>query len=165
MKNRVLWFGIVFFSLVALPLAGGVAGGKARPFKAHSIVYFSTESDPDYNAIMVGQATHLGMFEGRCISFYDENDPEGPSNWGSGVLLAAWTVGIITTKTKIQDNKTFTQLSLQNRTNIGAAVGTYVITGGTGRFLNSSGQGTYIAVIDLTYSNPPEFTFDGTIVY
>ncbi len=157
MKKQVWWLGLVFLALAALPLAGGVGGAKSRPFKAKSVVYITADYGPTYDAVMYGEVTHLGNFQGEFLGIkYFPDGPNGPSNVGSGTLTAAnrdeVTIDMVDYPVYADDY-------------IAVAEGTYVITGGTGRFLHGSGHGSYVGVIDLTYVNPPEFTFDGTIVY
>jgi hypothetical protein len=158
MKKQVLWFGMVLLALAALPLlGGGASAGKARPFKASSVACVTADYGPTYDVVMYGQATHLGKFEGQFLGVqYFPDGPEGPSNVGSGTLTAA-----------NGDSVTIDMVDYpyDSDESIGVAHGTYVITGGTGRFLNALGHGSYIAVIDFTGTNPPEFTFGGTIVY
>jgi hypothetical protein len=158
MKKQVLWLGMVLLTLAALPLLGGGASpGKARPFKASSVAYVTADNGPSYDVVMYGQATHLGKFKGQFLGVqYFPEGPEGPSNVGSGTLTAA-----------NGDSVTIDMVDYpyDSDGSIGVAHGTYVITGGTGRFLNASGHGSYVAVIDFTYITPPVFTFDGSIVY
>lgn len=49
----------------------------------------------------------------------------------------------------------------------GGAGGTFTITGGTGRFSNASGGGTFDALVDLSFptGQPMTYTFDGNISY
>jgi hypothetical protein len=49
----------------------------------------------------------------------------------------------------------------------GEGTGTFTFTGGTGRFANASGQGTFDALIDLSLPSgqPMTVTLDGTISY
>ena len=157
MKKQVLWFGMVILALAALPLAGGVGGSQARPFKAKSVAYVTADYGPTYDVVMCGQATHLGNFKGQFpgIQYFPEG-PDGPANVGDGTLTAAngdsVTIHMVDYPFYMDES-------------IAVAHGTYDIKRGTGRFLHASGHGSYIGVIDLTNLNPPEFTFEGTIVY
>jgi hypothetical protein len=49
----------------------------------------------------------------------------------------------------------------------GGGAGTFTVTGGTGRFANATGQGTFTASIDLSFSSdqPMTSSIDGTISY
>ena len=148
---------MVLLALAALPLAAGVKAGKARPFKAQSLAYVTADYGPTYDVVMCGQATHLGDFKGQFLGIqYFPEGPYGPANVGDGTLTAAnrdsVTIHMVDYPAYMDEN-------------IAVAEGTYAITGGTGRFLNASGHGSYIGIVDLTYLNPPEFTFDGTIVW
>ena len=149
---------MVILALAALPLLGGGASkGEARPFKAKSVAYVTADYGPTYDVVMHGQATHLGKFEGQFlgVQWYPEGE-DGPANVGSGTLIAA-----------NRDSVTIHMVDYLFYMDESLAVchGTYDITGGTSHFSNASGHGTYIAVFDFTGANPPEFTFDGTIVY
>jgi len=148
---------MVFLALAALPLAGDVGGSQARPFKAKSVAYVTADYGPTYDVDMDGQATDLGNFKGQFLGIqYFPEGPDGPSNVGSGTLTAANgdSVTIHTVDYPYDSDES-----------IGVVHGTYVITGGTGRFLNASGHGSYVAVFDFSYITPPEFTFAGTIVF
>lgn len=158
MKKQILWFGMVLLTLAALPLLGGGAStGKARPFKAQSVVYVTEDRGTEYDAVMYGEAAHLGKFAGQFfnIQFLPEG-PDGPANVGSGTLTAA---NRDTVTIDMMDYLAYMDES------IAICDGTYDITGGSGRFLNASGQGSYVGIVDFTGANPPMFTFDGTIVY
>jgi hypothetical protein len=156
MKKQVFWLGMVLLALAALPLAGGVGSGKARPFKAKSIVCVIDQAANPYEAVMYGQATHLGKFVGQFPSIQFSDAPEGPANEGTGILIAAngdsVTIHMVDYLVYMDES-------------IAVCQGTYDIAGGTGRFLNASGHGSYTAIVELTNANPPEFTFDGTMVY
>ena len=163
MKKQVLWFGVVILALVALPLLGGGASkGKARPFQAKSVGHITADYYPEntYDLVMNGQATHLGKFELPLLGIlWQPQGPRGPWNVSSGTLIAANGDSV-----NIHMEDYFHHFD----DSIGAVLhGTYVITGGTGRFLNASGTGSYIAIVDVIHFNPPitTFSFDGTIVY
>jgi len=166
MKKQVLWFGIVLLALAALPLLGGGASkGKARPFQAKSVGHITAEyltaDSYTYDFVMNGQATHLGKFELPLlgIQWLFPVEPPDPANISSGTLIAANGDSV-----NIHMEDYFHHFD----DSIGAVLhGTYVITGGTGRFLNASGTGSYIAIVDVIHFNPPitTFSFDGTIVY
>jgi hypothetical protein len=49
----------------------------------------------------------------------------------------------------------------------GGGAGTFTVTGGTGRFANATGQGTFTASIDLSFSSdqPMTSSIDGSISY
>ncbi len=148
---------MALLALAALPLAAGVKAGKARPFQAKSIVYITEDRVTEYDAVMYGQATHLGKFKGQLLGIqYFPEGPDGPANVGDGTLTAAKgdsvTIHMVDYPAYMDESVAVVQ-------------GTYDITGGTGRFLHASGHGSYIGIIDLTYLNPPEFIFDGPIVY
>jgi hypothetical protein len=157
MKQRVMWFGVLLLALAALPLAGGVSGSKARPFKANSIVYVTEDRGADYDADMYGEATHLGKFEGQFLKVqFLPDGPAGPANVGSGKLTAA-------NGDKVNLDMVDYLVYLDEF--IAICDGTYVIQGGSGRFLNASGHESYVGIVYFSNFNPPEFTFEGTIVY
>jgi hypothetical protein len=160
MNKRVMRFGLVLLALATLSLAGGV-GGKARPFKAESRGYITADYWFTYDFFMSGHATHLGRFECQFlgIQWLFPEEPGDPCNIADGTLIAANGDSV---NVHMEDYYDHFDDSLG-----AVANGTYVITGGTGRFLNASGTGSFIAIIDVFSSDPPEtsFTFDGTIVY
>ncbi len=162
MKKQTLWFGMVLLTLAALPLLGGGAStGKARPFQAKSVGYIVADYGSTYDFAMDGQATHLGTFgcQFSGIQWLFPEEPGDPANIADGTLLAANGDSV---------NAHMEDYFHHFDDRLGAVVyGTYVITGGTGRFLNASGTGSYIGIVDVIHYNPPitTFTFDGNIVY
>jgi hypothetical protein len=163
MKQQILRFGVVLLVLAALPLAGGVGTGKARPFQARSVGYIladNTEINGTYDFVMNGQATHLGRFELQLLGIlWFPEGPEGPMNVSSGSMIAANGDSVNIHMVDYFDH-------FDDSLGV-VARGTYAITGGTGRFANASGTGSYIAIVDVIHFLAPitTFAFDGTVVF
>ena len=133
MKKQVLCFGILILALAALPMAGAVAGGKARPFKAASVGYILVDYGNTYDFVMNGQATHLGEFELQLLGILWLNpvNPGDPANVSSGSVIAANGDSV---NLHMEDYFDHMDPSL------GAVLyGTCVITEGTGRIGPPSG--------------------------
>ncbi len=130
----------------ATPLSADAAP-VARPFSGSAQGYITGQIPPNGLFLeMSGQATHLGQFTREEYAFIGADG----SVVGTIVFTAAngdelW-VDIDGAFTSAMDIE-----------------GLYIITGGTGRFQNASGQATFHAYTpDFSYA---EVTFDGTVSY
>lgn len=152
MSRRSRIYSVVFPAIVAgswspARLCAG-EGGPARPFRGTAVGGITGVVPP--NEIVVestGTATHLGRFTREEHLFLD---PDGISFTGTIVFTAA------------SGDELWLTLDGQF-TSPTTAIGSYEITGGTGRFRDAAGAASFVAV--LGDGGRVEVVFDGSIRY
>ena len=140
-----------------LPLSAAFAkkseGGNVKPMKGEFVGTWQSEyaGDPDATDVGNGQFTHLGLSSFSGVLTTDWTSEFIGSVTGTMPLTAAngdkLYIGIAGTQT-MDSSYTFSDF-----------VGTYAITGGTGRFVGASGAGTITAHLTINW---PEWK-DGDI--
>ena len=142
-------------AFAALALVGAVGQGFAaeRPFKlsGQGTLLFNPEVTPSGPFTAAGHATHLGAWENLGNITFVEIGP--------GLLAAD---GDVTFWAANGDRLEMALEGVLDR-NTGRATGTFVITGGTGRFTDA--EGTLRMVLDQAPDGSFAFTLDGGIDY
>lgn len=148
---------------LGLTLAIGLAGARekqARPFHAEGTGtwdnIFKGLYAPPANFAGSGTATHLGKMtqSGTLVLDLPDANLVFPG-YGSVTFVAA-----------NGDSVSFDYEGLLNGVT-GEGIGTFTLTGGTGRFAGAGGGGTFDALIDLSLPSeqPLAVTLDGEIRY
>lgn len=135
----------IIAALAQLPWTPAVSADEMLKFEARLAGF----ADPEFNKDgtisntenAVGQATHLGLFTWESAELAVPVDPNTLHVTGSFTMTAANGDQIVGTyeTTGTVDWETFT----------GFFIGTYWVTGGTGRFAHATGTGTIIGVGNL----------------
>ncbi len=146
--RRSISAGLIALATIALGLMPILASADEGAFKAQLTPYSAIVINPsEVLGYLAGNGTDLGTCTAVATTQYSEDYSAG---WGPVVLTAA--NGDLL-------NLDFAATLNPDRT---AWVGTYTITGGTGRFLNASGTGNLDVIIN--YTSPPTWRFDGCIL-
>ncbi len=150
----------VVLSVVVSP----VAAQNSRPFKGRVVATWD-------NVLAALPPTSLARFNGTSQMTHMGNAAQSGTLTltpnGSPVLFPGQ--GSVTITAANGDTVTFDYSGILKILNpaTGEGAGTFNITGGTGRFANASGGGTFYAVIDLSQSpnQPMTVVLDGQISY
>ncbi|HVQ42020.1 MAG TPA: hypothetical protein VMS54_07435 [Vicinamibacterales bacterium] len=130
--------------MLAVTGSGAVLANQAVPFKGNGTNSFTGGSGNTVTASGSGQATLLGEYtRTEALTFT------------SPVDFTGWVVFVAANGDELRCDMTGQFVSATG------AVGTYVITGGTGRFANATGQAEFRA--SLTSPGTFDVTFDGTV--
>lgn len=156
--RRARLFGLPLLLLAVAWVATAVAAD--RPFKAR----VSATWDNIFLALVAPPAS----FQGGGPVTHMGNTAQA----GSLVLQAPSAPGIfpgygtVTITAANGDRLTFDYVGTLNAIT-GKGIGTFIFTGGTGRFANASGSGTFYALIDLSLPSSQHMTvdLDGKIDY
>jgi len=161
MTNRK-FAGLLALALVACSLAQQVSAKepKFQPFKSRvEAVWdniFNGLFAPPANFVGISQTTHMGRTaqQGTLVL----GPPVAP-----GIFPGE---GSVTLTAANGDKLSFDYVGLLNAAT-GEGAGTFVFTGGTGRFANAKGDGTFYALINtsLPANQPMVVTLDGRINY
>jgi hypothetical protein len=163
MKTR-LSIGLFALCLAALTLTAGVAAKNSRPFKGRGEAVWDNifkalppamGGQPPATFDGTGQATHLGRIAQHGTLFLD-----APTN---GIFPGR---GSVTLTAANGDTVTF-DFQGELNANTGEGQGRFTVTGGTGRFANATGAGTFHALINLTRpaNQPMAVELNGRITY
>lgn len=130
-----------------------VRADHPRPFKGafdFAVVDIRPESDTELviTAVMAGNGTFLGRFEGVVIYIVDLD-----TGTFDGYL------------SKYAANGDRLDETLTGRFTATGSEGDFTVTGGTGRFLNATGRGTYVNVWTDPTRTAGHVTFGGSIVF
>jgi len=148
------------FGLAIITAACPATAGKARPFKGHVTAVwdnvFAGLFAPPANFLGGGPVTHMGnTFQTGTLFLLPPDENFVAPGFGSVTIIAA----------------NGDQLSFDYEGELhaltGEGIGTFTFAGGTGRFANVSGGGTFYALIDtsLPDNQPMTVELDGAISY
>jgi len=153
--RRTISAALIALATLALGLMPVLASAEEAAFKARLTPYAATATQIGPNLTLetvdlTGNGTDLGRCTAAATLYlYLPGD-------------APWTIwGSMTVTAANGDLLSLDFLATLNPDGT-AWVGTYTITGGTGRLLNASGSGDFDVIINFT--RPPTWSFDGTIV-
>ena len=126
-----------------------------RPYKGDfdfAVTYegFLSPTEVQIQASVVGNETHLGRFTGE-VTYYDD-------------LVTGAFYGNIT-KIAANGDLLFDDLTGQFAPDFSSSTGSFVIVGGTGRFLHATGGGNFSSYFLNSAGTLGHVTFDGTISY
>ncbi len=153
--NRMLSMGQATLAVVTLSLVGyslPVSASEPVPFKGRAALTptgaIPIGDDLQLSAAATGVATHLGRFTRTEMLLVDQF---GVFQEGTMTFTAANGDELYA---DVEGGFTAADLS--------AAAGSYIFTGGTGRFHNASGSAQFVAVASETGY---DVTFDGKVQY
>ena len=152
MQRCMTWlFGCALVALATLPSIA--RADHPRPYKGEfnftiTSMTFPSATEVQIQASVDGHETHLGHFTGEVTYNVD--------------LVTGAFVGQIT-KVAANGDLLFDDLTGQFAPDFSSSKGTFVIVGGTGRFLEATGGGTFASTVLTTTLG--HVTFDGTISY
>jgi hypothetical protein len=151
-------FGLCLVLVVSV--GASPAAADTRPFKGRVTAtwdnIFNGLFAPPANFTGGGLVTHMGNTTQAGWLVLEPPDADGLfPGYGSVTITAA-----------NGDEVTFDYVGLLNPVT-GEGIGTFIITGGTGRFAGATGGGTFDAFIDLSFASeqPMTVTLDGQISY
>ncbi len=145
--------------LLTLATVSPAVAKNDRPFKGQATGtwdnIFNGLFNPPANFAGVGPVTHMGLTTQQGTAILGPPIAEGVfPGFGSVTITAA-----------NGDQLTLNYEGLLNAAT-GEGLGVVTFTGGTGRFANATGGGTYYAIIDLSLPNQPmTLSVDGRINY
>lgn len=156
MMGRVALFSLAML----LSVTGDVPAGELRPFKGRvtatwdNVLLGFTPGGATFEG--AGQVTHMGKTEQEGTLFLGE----------LGDDLTAPGYGSVTITAANGDQVSFDYVGILDAVT-GEGIGTFEFTGGTGRFADATGSGTFYAVIDLSVpeGQPMSVELDGEIDY
>ncbi len=148
-ERQVRPVSLVLMILAVLGLVSPLRAAQARPFTATGAGFIAASQGNQFTPVWTGQATHLGRY-----SAVSQQVIQGEIDRGPATFVAA--------------NGDRLTMFLEARFDPVTArfIGTYRITGGTGRFRGAAGSGSYVVVPNFS-TTPVTFTisFTGTIFY
>lgn len=162
MSRKSSWnaLALAVLSVSAMALTPAVSVAEELPFKASLTgnAHLSPTDDPSIlrnDETGVGNATHLGLFTWADVEFADFDEvPGGVAVVASFTMTAAngdRLFGTFTSTGYFADAETL------------VIHGSYLFTGGTGRFADATGSGDIDASAFLSPGLPFEGTLTGTI--
>jgi hypothetical protein len=151
--RRSISAALITLATIALGMTPVLASAEEGAFKArltpNPVTATVTQIGPNLyleTVDLTGNGTDLGACTVAATYYLSLDVPW--TVWGSLTITAA--------------NGDLLYLDFADTFDGTAWVGTYTITGGTGRLLNASGAGDLDVIIN--YTRPPTWCFDGTIV-
>jgi hypothetical protein len=147
--------------VLALAVASPARAGDPRPFHGRCIATWDNIlgafTPIGANFVGSGPVTHMGYTVQQGDLFFD-----GPPD----LTGFAHGMGSVTLTAANGDELTFDYVGVLDA-NTGAGDGTFTFVGGTGRFAGATGEGTFHAVIDLSYpvAQPMTVVLDGQVSY
>ncbi len=136
-------------ALALLGLAWPVSAVQAGAFRASGTQVLTDSKANTFGGTLSGRAMSGGSFTGTFSGEFRGSDKTRRVD-----LVETWDFGG-------GDTLTFT-IHLENDETGDLLVGTYVITGGTGRLEDASGSGSFTLLVDSS-TGTAEFALDGTL--
>ena len=148
---------------LCLPVLTGMSravAGSPRPFHSRVVAVwdnvFAALTPQGANFTGIGQTTHMGRGAqaGTLFLFPEFGNPLIPG------------IGAVTITAANGDSVSFDYVGTLNPFT-GEGIGTFLFTGGTGRFAGATGSGTFHALIDASVpvNQPMTVVLDGQIIY